>query len=596
MNLESSNDAPEAVTVSTEVTEPPDGNVNGIHDASATELSEIESELDEDKSLVEPEESITDAGEVPTDPEEVRLRRALNEAEEARQRALTQVAGLRRQQARLQGRQTRTSRSLDQINGETDDFQEAQKGLRTWVSSRSRSFAWRLLKELKGHSESLDAEYSQLKEVVDQPIAVAGETPSALQDAFMKRVLLTIGITFSLFIIVTVLKGNFPQLQSWQSWLNPFAWPTWLLAVVMLGIMIAVWALLLISYYRANSQRRHRLSVAQQYVNFLASTTEDMRVERQRLNTLHAQVPEYLKYLSEVLHRPWVPPVIRTGIASPRTSAKESLAVTAEEIVFDSSRPDADFLPAFMRLAEVPELTGGDKEQALVRDAIQFVLAPGWRYSALARLLAEVEKALSLPADSLAPARLDRDPRLRETVIEALQSTAAHSEAGREMLKSLARQIQVSVMDTIHPPVKNIAPDPLAELDLDTDFIDGTNRSLVEWDDFLSENLGDPGAWSPAAFSPEGRQAIPTVKSEAYGAQRLGPRVDTDVTFHPIAERTARPIELSIRVDRTQNPLAPSLFAVFDGYVEQSDPAEGLLSGSSSTAEHENSDEELDHL
>lgn len=596
MNQESEIGAPKSEVEIEVHTNSQNVNAEESNDSSPLEQSEHEIESLVEASTGENQESDTGAEEEPVDIEEARLRTALNAAEESLEQARTQVAGHRRQQARLEARQTRTSRSLDEVNAEIDEFQEAQVGLRTWVSSRSRSFAWRLLKALKGHSETLDSEYAQLREVVDQPIAVTGETPSALQDRFMKRVLLTIGITFTVFLVVTVLKNNFPQLQNWQSWANPFAWPTWLLALVMAGIFVVVWVLLVISYYRANSQRRHRLSVAQNYVNFLATTTESMRIERQRLNTLHAQVPEYLKYLSEVLHRPWVPPVIRTNNAAAGMSANESVTVTAEEIVFDSSRPDAEYLPAFMRLAEVPELTGGDKEQALVRDAIQAVLEPGWRYSALARLLAEVERALSLPADSLAPVRLDRDPRLRETVIEALEATSARTEAGRDMLKSLARQIQVSVMDTIHPPVKNIAPDPLSELDLDTDFIDGTNRHLVEWDDFLSENLGDPGAWSPAAFSSEGRQAIPTVKSEAYGAERLEPRVDSKVDFHKLAERTARPIELSIRVDRTQNPLDPLLFAVFEGYVKPAEPGDGLLLGASSLQEQADSDEELDHL
>jgi len=573
--------------------------VEGISDSVVEDSLEIKIDVLESEELDVPEDLPDTESVEPVEAiegEEARLRGALDQAEVTFASTRQSVDDLRRQQARLQARQERTSTGLDDITSEIDEYRDAQEGLRTWVSNRSRSFAWRLLTTLKNQSNTLDSEYEQLREVTEQPIAVISETPSALQDRFMKRVFFALIMAFIVFIVVTSLKNNYPQLENWQSWANPFTWPLWVLALVIVGAYIVTWTLLVISYYKANSQRRHRLAVAQEYVTFLAKTTESIRVERQRLNTLHSQVPEYLKYLSEVLHRPWVPPVLRKGATTRAGVADHSLTVTAEEIVFDSSRPESDYLPAFMRLAEVPELTGGEKEQALVRDAIQAVLEPGWRYSALARLLVQVERALSLPADSLAPARLDRDPRLRETVVEALQTTTARSEAGREMLKSLARQIQVSVMDTIHPPVKNIAPDPLADLDLDTDFIDGTNRTLVEWDDFLSENLGDPGTWSPAAFSPLGRQSIPAVKSQAYGAERLGTRADSNVDYRSIVERTARPIEMSVRIDLTQSPLDPSLFAVFDGYVSRKSESDSGLIDLEVNQENVETEDEVEHL
>lgn len=529
--------------------------------------------------------------------EEARLREQLAQARQVRDSAQNSVNALRREQKRLMLRRERIQESLESIELERDQYEEASQGLNSWIRERSSSFAWKLLERLRRERSLLDAEMQKLKERIEQPIAIEAESGSALQDRFMKRVFLSIALVGAVYAVVSALKYQVPALSLWESWLNPFFWPSWVLALVMLAVFLGVWVLLLISYYRDTSKRRQKLAIAQETVNYYATAAAHLRQERSRLETLHSQVPQYLEYLSEVLHRPWEAPVLTKLSHTQGAEEFGSLGASPEAIVFDSQRPDPAYLPTFMRLAEVPELSGDPNEQALVRDAVRKLVRPGWRSDALDRLLSKVEEAQALPPQSLAPARLDRDYRLRETVMKALESPHPRQEAGREALRTIARLIQVAVMDEVHPPVKDIAPDPLDGLTFDTDLLNDSDARLVAWDAFLSQNLGEAGEWTPEMLSIAGRQAgMPDMESEAYGPERLAGKVHGLVNFTGIAERSARPIELTLRIDRTVSVLEPTHLNVFEGVPTSQDADPGQEQGYGPSKDYLAPDAEPDHL
>jgi len=490
------------------------------------------------------------------------LRTALMEHEVKLHEATTTAGNLRRERGRLLAREERARSGLDSIEERQARLAEAHNSLREWAGVRSPSFAWNLLERLAGERSTAARELRMLRDATATPLGNELPTPAQLQNNFMKKVTAGFGVAAVLLTLVLALKRYMPGLDTVQSPANPFSWPVWITVLVALGAFIVWWCVCVVNFYRENSRRRQALRYASSYVDYLSSVGLTVRQEMQRLNALHDQVPEYLRYLSEVLHRPWAQPAVAYGIDP---DSDDYIPESPESLVFDTRRPDAEYLPSFMRLAECPPGAGSGAEATLVRETVRSLVHRGWRFGALTGLLHAVEQAESMPTDSFAPARLDRDPRLRSALLQSLDVSEARRLAGRDRLRSIARQVQLSVMDEHHPPVSDIARDPLAALRLDDDLLGGSDFRLKEWDDFLGETLHEGSGWGAPAFSLDGRAAIPAVSSRAYGPERLEDSHALSVAYTPLVEGNLRPIELVVRVDRTVTGLGPTHFLVFDG-------------------------------
>lgn len=483
----------------------------------------------------------------------VSLRRDLTDASREESR-------MRREREQLRAREARTSAALDGVDEQVALIQGARDSLRTWVSARSGSLAWRLVVRLGQEREKAARDYTELRAEAETPIDPKIERPSRMRDRFMWRSVISLAIVALVWITVVALKYWVPELAQIAPAVNPVSWPVWISGLVALGTFIALWISFLVSYYRENSRSRFQLRRASEHVEYLSRKSLAAREEKQRLEALHRQVPDYLMYLSEAIHRPWTTPSIVSINGESETQPQD----TPETLVFGAVRPRADVLPSFMRLAESTPGAGGDREAALVRDTVRSLLHRGWRYGALRDLLAAAEQAESIPPGTFDTTRLDRDPRLRAALMAALERSDARVIAGRQRLRMLAERIQKQVMDQVHPPVTDLAPDPLNKLEIDADLLGESDWRVKEWDDFLAEALSLPSNWSTLAFSISGKaDALEDIQAHGYGPERLVDLKDESVTYVGIAEKSTRPVELVVRIDRTQSSRGPKSFQVF---------------------------------
>jgi hypothetical protein len=107
---------------------------------------------------------------------------------------------------------------------------------------------------------------------------------------------------------------------------------------------------------------------------------------------------------------------------------------------------------------------------------------------------------------------------------------------------------------------------------------------VKEWDDFLAEALTLPSNWSTLAFTVSGNsEGVEDVRAIGYGPERLVDLRDEAVTYVGIAEKSTRPVELVVRIDRTQASRGPRSFQVF-GSIEQTD-AHSTTNGSARVPE-----------
>lgn len=495
------------------------------------------------------------------DPVVQRLRDELKQRSEELKEAEREEQAKMRSLQRVVARQERNQEALRVLDEQVARLATAAEDLREWTAARSKSFSWQLLERLSSEQQEARKDLGDLREALKTPITVKVERPSTLQRRFMVRGMAAFGVILLVWLLILFLKSNFPDLEQIAPAVNPVAWPIWVSGLVALITFLLLWVLFLIGYYRETSKRRQALRQIAAHVEYLGTAVVEMRQEMQRLEALHLQVPDYLKYLSEVLHRPWQLPELAT-LLQPGQQEGE----TPEGVLFGASRPDSTTLPSLMRLAEPPLGAGGDKEAALVRDAVRALMHRGWRYGALCQLLQSAEQSQALPTGTFDVSRVDRDGRIRNAVLKALDTSDARLRAGREQLRGLARRIHLQVMDEIHPSVQELVEDPLAGLELEEDILAEGDWRIKEWDDFLAEAVGPASEWSTAAFSLDGlSQGVPEVVSTAYGPERLAESVDSQVSFISVRDKSVRPVELVVRVDRSPASLGPVRFRLFNG-------------------------------
>jgi hypothetical protein len=534
--------------------------LNGHSDAAEAPGEDVPDPESAQASEMEPTD---DAPIAETDPVLDEMRESLRERESDLVEASREEARARREREQLRTREDRTTSALERVEEQISLLQESRDSLRTWVAERSGSFAWQLLLRLSVERDKAQSEFQLLRQAAETTIDPDVQRPSTMQDRFMRRALISLVSVALVWLLIVILKYSVPELATIAPAINPLAWPVWVSGLVALAVFCTLWLALLVSYYRENSRSRHLLRQASAYVEYLGAASLTAREEIQRLDALHRQIPDYLKYLSEAIHRPWELPTFQGPQGQSGSLESQD---TPESLVFSATRPRTDVLPSFMRLAESAPGSGGEKEAALVRDTVRSLMHRGWRYGALRDLLAAAEEAAALPAGTFDPSRLDRDMRLRAALMSTLEQSGARLIAGRNQLRVLAQRIQLQVMDEIHPPVMDLAPDPLRDLQIDEDLLGSRDWRLKEWDDFLAEALTAPSNWSSLAFSIDGlAQGVEDVMSAGYGPERLADAADGAVTYRGIAERSTRPVEIVVRVDRSASSRGPGAYRVFSG-------------------------------
>lgn len=499
-----------------------------------------------------------------------------------------------RENSMLDSRIARVREHLDLTESSLAQVNEAHKDLEDWVAARRNSFAWRLLDRLDQEHGEAKKHLNEIRGELSEPIQAPAITPSLLQDRFMKTSYFGLSVVLAIMSALLILQRVLPEeIIEFAAPLSPLSWPWWVLALVGALVVILIVIKALATYYKSNSERQWDIRVKQSELDNRESKAHALKRELQRLQSLHDQVPGYFQFLSEVLHRPWSEPAIVRGDSgqggAANSDGSDEIGLTPEELVFGSKRPSYRAFPSLLRIAEPVSGSGGAQEQVLIRETVQDILRPGWRFDFLIRLVEAVEYTHQLTPGTFAVERMDRDPRLREAFLEYLSTDGARTEAGLRYLRTLSLRIQSKVMDEVHPPVSDLSPDPTGHLELDEDALPGTKRGVKEWDAFLAEALGEGTAWSPLLFGHHAlrdfKDARHDVSILAFGPSRLDGVCAESLSYFPQQDDTIRPIDLVVRIEFTTEALGPQAFKVFERAEVSSDSPEKHQSGVESDGE-----------
>ena len=555
------------------VEEPP-VSVDELPDSDRPDAVQIQHDGDEGDHADSEEdhaEQDQDGGEDPLEELRQEIQRKTQELDQLE----SELDRAQRESSVLGSRVNRLRDYLDSTESSTAQIDEAHRDLQDWFASRRNSFAWRLMERLDQEREQAQTRLNQLRVELSEPLQAPAMTPSLLQDRFMKTSYFGLSIVLLIVSVLLVLQRVLPErITEFAAPVNPLSWPWWVIAVVGALVVILIVTKALVTYYKSNSERQWAIRNVQSELENREVKAHALKRELQRLQSLHEQVPGYFAFLSDVLHRPWSEPAIMRGDDAREQTPVEGLS-TPEELVFGSKRPSDAAFPSLLRIAEPVSGSGGAQEQVLIRETVQDILRPGWRFDSLIRLIEAVEYTHQLTPGTFAVDRMDRDPLLREAFLEYLTTDGARTEAGRRYLKTLSRRIQSQVMNEVHPPVCDLSPDPTGHLEIDEDALPGTKRGVKEWDAFLAEALGEGADWSPLLFGQHALQDHRDARNDlsviAFGPARLQEACATGVSFTPEQEDSIRPIDLVVRIEMTTEALGPTAFKVFENLDESAD-------------------------
>ncbi len=479
-------------------------------------------------------------------------------------RASELLSKSRRKAEALQRREQALRSRLEALAAERDGVDQSRQELGSWIGHRQRSYGWRLTIALRNERVTLEGDVDGLWRRLNAPLSVQSAVLSSMRISFSRRVLSWLIIVVAVVLAVMYLDNRYPDLGTWQHWLNVFSWPIWVVLLVGLGLYLLTFLFSLLAYHRKWSGFWSILRSERARTSIYRDAVIQLRQEHQRLKGMHEQVPTYLRLMSEVIHRPWTMTAAngQADAAGGWVDSRVDAAISSTWGVFP--RPDTSRIPSLMRLAETPHDGGGAASNELIRRSIVRILRRGWRNDAYEQLLREAETIRGLPAGSFTPERLDREPRVRESFLRALDDGQAQVAAGITHLRELYPRIKTDLMDQVHPRVQRLDPDALEGLDLSVDLLEGVGEEDTGWDELLGSILGTPAGWSPISFTLAGNSGNPEVLARGYGPVRFaGEGVDQTIAYTSQRALVASSLEMTVRIDTLPERVSPSHLQAF---------------------------------
>jgi hypothetical protein len=490
------------------------------------------------------------------------LRSNLSDKESEFERISRSLTKTRRKGEALHRREESLQHRWASLLSERDEALRAREELGTWIGHRQRSYGWRLVTALRSERSMLDGDVDGLWQRLNAPLTVQPSVLRAMRSSFSRSVVAWFVIVVLVVLLVLLLGARYPALGIWEHWLNVFSWPIWVVLLAGLATYLLIFLLALLAYHRKWSGFWSLLRTERARTAIYRDAITQLRQENQRMKGTHDQVPTYLRLMSEVIHRPWTMTAAHAGGAEMRADVRVDAAIVSTWGVF--SRPDTARIPSLMRLAETPSGGGGPEANELVRRSIVRILHQGWRREAYEQLLREAEIIRGIPAGTFTPERLDREPRVRESFLQALVDGQAQVSAGMTHLRDLYSRIQEDLIEQVHPKVQRLDPDPLMGLDLSIDLLEEMEVGDTGWDELLCSILGAPAAWSPTAFTLAGLSNDPVVHARAYGPVRFAENdVDPSVAYLSQKDLVASSLEMTVRIDTLPERVSPSHLHAF---------------------------------
>ena len=453
---------------------------------------------------------------------------------------------------------------------ELENLVGVQEEFTDWVGKRRASYAWQLMNRIKAHERDLALDEKLIRDFSESAPVIPEGFGESTRKWFMKRFWLNFSISWIAVIILLLINRFSDQLSTWIA--DAFGGRSFLkmgldfflqqaiglslpqLISVIFGFSLLTFIGQLFAYSRRNSEYQQLVAEESNSTLAMEKGIDAVKQARERIDSLHPQVPQLFEVLSVGLHQPWI--------------------VNNESLMFNGSIPDTAKLPSCVEVA-VPTITSkSPKYEELVNKAMNQIQIPGWRAEAFKNITQSLAESIGFGSNNMAVRELDEDHRKtgkRQLVVTASKNPDPATLIGEALVEHYTRVVQEKVLPFSQPQVVSLRPDPLAGLQLDGSLSMSGSVYEVNWQEKLAEIADLASPWSALSFSEKGtnNNRHQHVESIFIASERVPSR--DGVVKESAVNPGARPFEVAIRVDLSEwcKPDEVAVFSDFKPTKEQ---------------------------
>ena len=462
-------------------------------------------------------------------------------------------------------------RHRELLSDEIEKYVSVQEDLNQWINARKESFAWKLTEILRGHEKQLAADEAKVRDFSANEPVLDTDFGAKTRRWIMKLIGIPALILLGIFLVMELIRGNSEivdvpdpsnpaatiQVLEFDRWLLENLGLTHLQVTFMLAmIMLSVFTGALFAHSRRSSEFRQLVAEEAQLTKVMEQAVHSIKGERERVDSLHPQVPQILELLSLGLHSPW--------------------AIDPKYLAFEGILPDASKLPESLDVSVPTEKSSHRVFPQLVFRALNQIQQPGWREAAFENAIQQLSESAGFGAPDGALRELDQDQRRsgkRQMLISLDDKETVLVQIGEKMVKEFAAVVQAKVLPFAQPDVISLRPDVLSNLELSDDLVGTSEEDVSPWEQRLSEIAGAGSPWAPGTFSARGQMAARHEKkpdSVFIATDRATQYAHKEVNSFKEVYSGTRPFEVSIRVDLSEW-CHPEELAIFQDYQPSED-------------------------
>ena len=463
-----------------------------------------------------------------------------------------------------------SDQQMEAKGDELENLVGVQEEFTDWVGKRRASYAWQLMNRIKAHERDLALDEKLIRDFSESAPVIPEGFGESTRKWFMKRFWLNFSISWIAVIILLLINRFSDQLSTWIA--DAFGGRSFLkmgldfflqqaiglslpqLISVIFGFSLLTFIGQLFAYSRRNSEYQQLVAEESNSTLAMEKGIDAVKQARERIDSLHPQVPQLFEVLSVGLHQPWI--------------------VNNESLMFNGSIPDTAKLPSCVEVA-VPTITSkSPKYEELVNKAMNQIQIPGWRAEAFKNITQSLAESIGFGSNNMAVRELDEDHRKtgkRQLVVTASKNPDPATLIGEALVEHYTRVVQEKVLPFSQPQVVSLRPDPLAGLQLDGSLSMSGSVYEVNWQEKLAEIADLASPWSALSFSEKGtnNNRHQHVESIFIASERVPSR--DGVVKESAVNPGARPFEVAIRVDLSEwcKPDEVAVFSDFKPTKEQ---------------------------
>ena len=481
----------------------------------------------------------------------------------------SRIAALESEISKLAESASLTDQQMEVKGDELEELVGVQEEFTDWVTKRRASYAWQVMNRIKAHEKDLALDEKLIRDFSESEPVIPEGFGESTRKWFMKRFWLNFSISWIAVIILLLINRFSDQLSTWiadafggrsflKNGLDFFLQQAIGLSLPQLISVIFGFSLLgfigqLFAYSRRNSEYQQLVAEESNRTLAMEKGIDSVKVARERIDSLHPQVPQLFEVLSVGLHQPWI--------------------VNNESLMFNGLVPDTAKLPSCVEVAVPTIASKSPKYEELVNKAMNQIQIPGWRAEAFKEVMQSLAESIGFGSNNMAVRELDEDHRKtgkRQLVVTASKNPEPATRIGEALVEHYTRIVQEKVLPFSQPQVVSLRPDPLEGLHLDGSLSVSGSAYEVNWQEKLAEIADLASPWSALSFSDKGtsNNRHQHVESIFIASERVPSR--EGVTKESAVNPGARPFEVAIRVDLSEW-CKPDEVAVFSDFKPTQD-------------------------